>query len=60
MCFRYPVLKKCKLLLPLFWVVRIFASVFSAKRIKNEAYGFSGMDTENKQLQDKFLKNVGL
>lgn len=60
MCFRYPVLKKCKALLPLFWCIRIFASVFSAKRIKNEATGISGVDSENKQKQNDFLQSVGL
>lgn len=60
MCYRYPVLKKCKVLLPVFWVIRIFSTVFDVKRIKNEATGVAGVETENKEKQNKFLNNVGL
>ncbi len=60
MCFRYPVLKKCKLLLPVFWCVRILSSLTQTDRIKNEASGISAVDETNKNKQEEFLKNVGL
>ncbi len=60
MCFRYPILKKCKLLLPVFWCLRILSSLTQTDRIKNEASGISSVDEENKNKQEEFLKNVGL
>lgn len=60
MCYRYPVLKKSKLLLPLFWVIRIISSVFDIKRFKNETDGISRVDETTKNKQNEFLKNVGL
>ena len=60
MCYRYPVLKKHKALLPAFWGIRIFATLFDAERIKNEATGIAGVEEESKKKQDEFLKNVGL
>lgn len=60
MCYRYPVLKKHKVLLPAFWGIRIFATVFDAERIKNEATGIAGVEEDSKKKQDEFLKNVGL
>ena len=60
MCFRYPVLKKCKLLLPVFWCVRILSSLTQTDRIKNEASGISAVDETNKNKHEEFLKNVGL
>ena len=60
MCYRYPVLKKSKALLPAFWSIRIFETVFDIKRIKNEATGIAGVEEESKKKQDEFLKNVGL
>ena len=60
MCYRYPVLKNKKVLLPVFWGVRIFSSVTAADRIKNEATGISSVDENNKKRQEEFLKNVGL
>lgn len=60
MCYRYPVLKKSKALLPAFWGIRIFETVFDIKRIKNEATGIAGVEEESKKKQDEFLKNVGL
>lgn len=60
MCYRYPVLDNKKILLPVFWGVRILSSVSSAGRIKNEASGISSVDEINKNKQEEFLKNVGL
>lgn len=60
MCYRYPVLKKHKALLPAFWGIRIFATLFDAERIKNEATGIAGVEENSKKKQDEFLKNVGL
>ncbi|MBQ6935473.1 MAG: nucleotidyltransferase family protein [Clostridia bacterium] len=60
MCYRYPVLKKSKILLPAFWGLRILSSVTQANRIKNEANGISSVDEINKNKQEEFLKNVGL
>ena len=60
MCYRYPVLKKHKLLLPLFWIIRIFQSLASIGRIKGEASGMAGVESENTEKQNTFLENVGL
>ncbi len=60
MCHRFPVLKKYKLLLPLFYIIRIFMTLFSAERISGEAKGISGVKEEQKLKQSEFLKNVGL
>lgn len=60
MCYRYPILKKSKILLPLFWVIRILSTIFDIKRIKNEATGVATVEADSKEKQDKFLKNVGL
>ena len=58
--YRYPILRKYKFLLPLFWVIRIFSSVFDFGRIKNEATGVANVEADKKENQDTFLKNVGL
>ena len=58
--YRYPILKKYKFLLPLFWVIRIFSSVFDFNRIKNEATGVANVEADKKEKQEIFLKNVGL
>lgn len=58
--YRYPVLKKYKFLLPLFWIIRIFSTVFDFKRIRNEATGVANVEADTKQKQEVFLKNVGL
>lgn len=58
--YRYPILKKHKLLLPLFWLIRILSSVFDFGRIKNEATGVANVEENKKEQQDLFLKNVGL
>ena len=60
MCYRYPVLENKKILLPVFWGIRIFSSVTETGRIKNEAKGISFVDEINKNKQEEFLKNVGL
>ena len=60
MCYRYPVLENKKILLPVFWGVRILSSVTSVDRIKSEASGVSSIDENNKNRQEEFLKNVGL
>ena len=60
MCYRYPVLKKHKPLLPAFWGIRIFETVFDIKRIKNEATGIAGVEEETKNKQEQFLRSVGL
>ena len=60
MCYRYPVLKRFKILLPVFWIVRILQSLFDIRRIKNEATGIAGVENENKEKQNTFLENVGL
>lgn len=58
--YRYPVLKKHKALLPLFWGVRIVSAVFDADRIKSEATGVANVEDDIKEKQEAFLKNVGL
>lgn len=58
--YRYPVLKKHKALLPVFWGVRIVSTVFDLDRIKSEATGVANVEADVKEKQDSFLKNVGL
>ena len=58
--YRYPILKKHKALLPVFWGVRIVSTVFDFNRIKSEATGVANVDAEVKEKQEAFLKNVGL
>ena len=58
--YRYPILKKHKGLLPVFWGVRIVSTVFDFKRIKNEATGVAKVEDDVKEKQETFLKNVGL
>lgn len=58
--YRYPILKKHKILLPVFWGVRIVSTVFDFDRIKNEATGVANIEDDIKEKQEKFLKNVGL
>ncbi len=60
MCYRFPLLKDKKFLLPLFYILRIFIAVFSFGRIKDETKGISNVNEKDKQKQDIFLKNVGL
>lgn len=57
---RYPVLKKMPFLLPLFWVVRIFSSVFSTKRIAREAKTVVSAGHSEKEKQKQFFDNMGL
>ncbi len=58
--YRYPILKKHKALLPVFWGVRILSAVFDADRIKSEATGVANVENGEKEKQEEFLKNVGL
>ncbi len=58
--YRYPVLKKHKALLPVFWGVRIVSTIFDFDRVKSEATGVAKVEDEVKEKQDIFLKNVGL
>ena len=58
--YRYPVLKKHKALLPVFWGVRIVSTVFDFNRIKSEATGVANVEAHVKEKQETFLKNVGL
>jgi len=58
--YRYPILKKHKMLLPVFWGVRIVSTVFDFDRIKKEATGVANIEDDIKEKQEKFLKNVGL
>lgn len=60
MCYRYEILKKHKALLPMFWGIRIASTVFSAKRIKNEAQGIKNVNETDASNQVEFLKSVGL
>ncbi len=58
--YRYPILKKHKMLLPVFWGVRIVSTILDFDRIKNEATGVANIEDDIKEKQEKFLKNVGL
>ena len=37
LCLRYPVLKKWAILTPIFWLIRLFATLFTPKRAVIEA-----------------------
>ncbi len=58
--YRYPILKKHKMLLPVFWGVRIVSTILDFDRIKSEATGVANIEDDIKEKQEKFLKNVGL
>ena len=60
MKIRYPVLKDKKVLLPVFWGVRILSSAFDAKRIKDETTGIVKVEDSAKKEQEQFLNKVGL
>lgn len=60
MSFKYPVLKKLPVLLPLFWVVRLITSVFSAGRIADEAKGVSTVNEDEHLKQKSFMEKMGL
>lgn len=57
---KYPILKKAPFLLPFFWVIRLFGSLFSARRIVGEAKSINSTDTSKAQQQADFLNNIGL
>ena len=57
---KYPILKKHKYLLPLFWVARLFSSVFSFGKIKSEAMNVSQTDTKGFSEHKSFMEKMGL
>lgn len=60
MSFKYNVLKKIPVLLPLFWVVRLITAIFSADRIADEAKGVSTVNEDDHLKQKSFLEKMGL
>lgn len=61
MKIRYPVLKKCPILLPFFWVVRWFALLFGDKtRVKDEMKMSKSVSKEQVAKMMQFLDSVGL
>ena len=57
---RYPVLKKAPVLLPLFWGIRIFASLINPKKLTNETKVVLSADASEKEKQKQFFDNLGL
>ncbi|MBR0535071.1 MAG: nucleotidyltransferase family protein [Clostridia bacterium] len=57
---RYPVLKKYPFLLPLLWVVRIFAAIFGKKDISSEINNASSVSQEQKEEFKAFMQKNGL
>lgn len=47
MIILYPIIKKCPLLLPFFYVKRIFKNISNKNKIKNEFYGIKNVNSEN-------------
>lgn len=61
MKIRYPVLKKCPILLPFFEVVRWFSFLFgSKKKVKEEMKMSKTVSKEQMSRMMKFLEDVGL
>lgn len=60
MKIRYPILKKTPFLLPLFWGLRLFESVFSFRRLSAETKSVSSIGAKTAHVQAKFFENVGL
>ena len=60
MAYRYTALKKAPFLLPVFWGIRIIASVFDKSRIENERKTVSSATDSQKEKQKNFLDNMGL
>ena len=61
MKIRYPVLKKCPILLPIFIVVRWFSFLFESKeRVKKELVMSKSVSKEQMNEMMEFLKSVGI
>ena len=61
MTVKYPVLKKCPILLPVFWVVRwVDVILHKRKKIIQVSEEMSYLTQENIQSFDEALKYVGL
>ena len=58
---KYPILKKCAILLPFCWIHRIFYAVFFKKsRVKEIANYYDNIDLSEVEMMDRFKKNIGL
>lgn len=58
---RYPVLKKCPVLLPVFWIIRLFTFVISPKKYaKSEMKTLNTVDEQEKENFKKFMQKNGL
>lgn len=60
MSARYPVLKKCPFLLPLFWFVRIVSAVFGKGDFKQEVKNVSATSNDDVASHLDFIKENGL
>jgi hypothetical protein len=60
MSARYPVLKKCPFLLPLFWFVRIVSAVFGKEDFKQEVKNVSATSNDDVASHLDFIKENGL
>ncbi len=60
MCKRFSVLKKCPVLLPVFWIVRLIGSVFNYKSHLNSAKDIIDFNTSQTDKYEKLLNLVGI
>lgn len=57
---KYAILEKLPFLLPVFWIVRIFTSVFSSKGITEEAKNVSAAKGGEFSAHRRFMEDVGI
>lgn len=60
MAYRYTILKKMPILLPVCWLVRILFAFFDRNRISQETKTVVSADSSKKQAQKNFLEDMGL
>ncbi len=60
MAYRYTILKKLPVLLPVCWIMRIVASFGNKSRIANERKMVSSVNASQKENQKNFLNDMGL
>lgn len=57
---RYTILKKAPVLLPLFWGIRIFATVLNPQRVAGETKNVLSADNTQKEHQKQLFDDMGL
>lgn len=61
MCFYYPVLKKCPIFLPLFWIWRILNAVFFGRaKLSAEIETIEKTDADQLRRRSEFYRRCGL